>query len=145
MNDNNILAVVLAGGKSKRFGQDKNCVKLGSKTLLEHVLFKISNKFEEILIVSSNPLKIEEAKNTTIIPDCFNDLGPLAGVLSSMKWVKENKKSYKWIATFPSDTPFLIQLLLKNTKQELNKVKAVYILLNLTKKDIIFLVYGQLI
>ncbi len=30
MNDNNILAVVLAGGKSKRFGQDKNCVKLGS-------------------------------------------------------------------------------------------------------------------
>ena len=47
MNDNNILAVVLAGGKSKRFGQDKNCVKLGSRTLLEHVLFKINNKFEE--------------------------------------------------------------------------------------------------
>ncbi len=82
MNDNNILAVVLAGGKSKRFGQDKNCVKLGSRTLLEHVLFKISNKFEEILIVSSNPLKIEQQKNTTVIPDCFNDLGPLAGVLS---------------------------------------------------------------
>jgi len=40
---------------------------------------------------------------------------------------------------------FLIQVLLKNIKQELNKVKAVYILLNLTKKDIIFSVYGQLI
>jgi molybdopterin-guanine dinucleotide biosynthesis protein A len=106
MNDNNILAVVLAGGKSKRFGQDKNCVKLGSKTLLEHVLFKISNKFEEIVIVSSNPLEIEKTKKTTIIPDCLYDLGPLAGVLSSMKWVKENHKSYKWIATFPSDTPF---------------------------------------
>ena len=23
-----------------------------------------------------------------------------------MKWVKENQKSYQWIATFPSDTPF---------------------------------------
>src|SRR6056300_1327459 len=142
MNDNNILAVVLAGGKSKRFGQDKNCVKLGSKTLLEHVLFKISNKFEEILIVSSNPLKIEEAKNTTVIPDCFNDPGPLAGVLSSMKWVKEHKNG---LQLFHLILHFLIQLLLKNTKQELNKVKAVYILLNLTKKDIIFLVYGQLI
>ena len=106
MNDNNILAVVLAGGKSKRFGQDKNCVKLGSRTLLEHVLLKIVDKFKEILIVSSNSLEIEETKKITVIPDCFDDLGPLAGVLSSMKWIKKNNKPYKWIATFPSDTPF---------------------------------------
>ena len=106
MNDNNILAVVLAGGKSKRFGQDKNCVKLGSRTLLEHVLLKIVDKFKEILIVSSNSLEIEEIKKITVIPDCFDDLGPLAGVLSSMKWIKKNNKPYKWIATFPSDTPF---------------------------------------
>ena len=38
MNDNNILAVILAGGKSKRFGEDKNLAKLGSKSLLEHVI-----------------------------------------------------------------------------------------------------------
>ena len=106
MDDNNILAVVLAGGKSKRFGQDKNCVKLGSRTLLEHVLLKIVDKFKEILIVSSNSLEIEEIKKITVIPDCFDDLGPLAGVLSSMKWIKKNNKPYKWIATFPSDTPF---------------------------------------
>ena len=106
MNDNNILAVVLAGGKSKRFGQDKNCVKLGSITLLEHVLLKIVDRFKEILIVSSNSLEIEEIKKITVIPDCFDDLGPLAGVLSSMKWIKKNNKPYKWIATFPSDTPF---------------------------------------
>ena len=54
MEDNNILAVVLAGGKSKRFGEDKNQTKLGDKTLLEHVLLKISNRYEEILIVSSH-------------------------------------------------------------------------------------------
>ena len=124
MNDNNILAVVLAGGKSKRFGQDKNCVKLGSRTLLEHVLFKINNKFEEILIVSSNPLKIEQQKNTTVIPDCFNDLGPLAGVLSSMKWVKENKKAYKWIATFPSDTPFFDPIIIEEYKARIEQSKS---------------------
>jgi len=106
MEENNILAVVLAGGKSKRFGEDKNHIKLGEKTLLDHVLSKISNKFEEILIVTSHSLKIQKIKNVTIIPDCFDDLGPLAGVLSSMKWVKENQKIYQWIATFPSDTPF---------------------------------------
>ena len=35
MIENNILGVVLAGGKSKRFGQEKSQVKLGDKTLLE--------------------------------------------------------------------------------------------------------------
>ena len=104
MEDNNILAVVLAGGKSKRFGEDKNQIKLGDKTLLEHVLSKINNKFEEILIVSSHNLEIKKSENITIIPDCFDDFGPLAGVLSSMKWIKQNQKQYKWVATFPSDT-----------------------------------------
>jgi len=106
MEDNNILAVVLAGGESKRFGEDKNHVKLGDKTLLEHVLSKISNKFKETLVVTSHSLKIQNTKKLTIIPDYHQGLGPLMGVLSSMKWVKENHKSYQWIATFPSDTPF---------------------------------------
>ena len=42
MDLNNILGVVLAGGRSKRFGEDKNQAKLGNLTLLEHVLFKIT-------------------------------------------------------------------------------------------------------
>ena len=121
MEDNNILAVVLAGGKSKRFGEDKNDVKLGDKTLLEHVLSKIGNKFEEILIVSSQSLEIKEMKNVTVVPDCFDNFGPLAGVLSSMKWIKENQKKYKWIATFPSDTPFFETSIIKEYKKSINK------------------------
>jgi molybdopterin-guanine dinucleotide biosynthesis protein A len=119
MNDNNILAVVLAGGKSKRFGEDKNCAKLGDKTLLEHVLFKISNKFQEILIVSSHSIEVEETKSLTIIPDCHDGLGPLAGVLSSMKWIKKNKKSYQWLATFPSDTPFFDISIIEEYKKKI--------------------------
>ena len=120
MEDNNILAVVLAGGKSKRFGEDKNQIKLGDKTLLEHVLSKINNKFEEILIVSSHNLEIKKSENITIIPDCLDDFGPLAGVLSSMKWIKENQKQYKWVATFPSDTPFFDISIIEEYKKRIN-------------------------
>ena len=120
MKDNNILAVVLAGGKSKRFGEDKNQIKLGDKTLLEHVLSKINNKFEEILIVSSHNQDIKKSENITIIPDCFDDFGPLAGVLSSMKWIKENQKKYKWVATFPSDTPFFDISIIEEYKKRIN-------------------------
>ena len=119
MEDNNILAVVLAGGKSKRFGEDKNHIKLGDKTLLEHVLSKISNRFRETLIVSSHNQEIKKLENVTVIPDCFDDFGPLAGVLSSMKWVKENQKHYKWIATFPSDTPFFETSIIEEYKKRI--------------------------
>ena len=120
MEDNNILAVVLAGGKSKRFGEDKNRVKLGEKTLLEHVLFKINNKFKETLIVSSHKVEVKKSENISVIPDCFDDFGPLAGVLSSMKWVKENKRQYKWVATFPSDTPFFEISIIEEYKKRIN-------------------------
>ena len=124
MEDNNILAVVLAGGKSKRFGEDKNQKILGDKTLLEHVLSKISNKYEEILIVSSHNQKLKKLKNVTVIPDCLDDFGPLAGVLSAMKWVKENKKQYKWVATFPSDTPFFETSIIEEYKKRIKLNKS---------------------
>ena len=124
MENNNILAVVLAGGKSRRFGEDKNHIKLGDKTLLEHVLSKIDNKFDEIVVVSNQKLKIKNTEKLTIINDCLEDLGPLVGVLSSMKWVKENQKTYKWIATFPSDTPFFETSIIEEYKKRITTDKS---------------------
>ena len=40
-------------------------------------------------------------------------LGPLGVILTAMKWIKKNNKSYKWISTFPSDTPFFTKRELK--------------------------------
>ena len=115
MNENNIFATILAGGKSSRFGTDKSLVKLGDKSLLDHTIDKITKTFNEIIIVSNNKsLKIKD-KNIKIIPDCLpGQLGPLIGVLSAMKWVKKNKKKYKWIATFPCDTPFFDNQIFKH-------------------------------
>ena len=48
MNENNILAVILAGGKSKRMGQDKHLIKLGQKTLIEHSITKVQKFFKEL-------------------------------------------------------------------------------------------------
>ena len=121
MNDNNILAVVLAGGLSKRFGEDKNQVKLGNVTLLERVLAKVTNKFEKILIISNQNLNIKTLTSITIVPDCIQgNLGPLVGVLTAMKWIKKNNKQYQWIATFPSDTPFFDTSIIEKYKSRIN-------------------------
>ena len=121
MNDNNILAVVLAGGQSKRFGEDKNQAKLGNLTLLEHVLAKVRKKFEKVLIVSNQNLNLKMLNSITIIPDCIQgNLGPLVGVLTAMKWIKKNNKQYQWIATFPSDTPFFDTSIIEKYKNRIN-------------------------
>ena len=107
MIENNILGVVLAGGKSKRFGDDKTTAKLGNKTLLDHTIEKIEKKFDEILIVSNNEKHASIKKNVFSTKDLIEGhLGPLVGVLSAMEWIKKHKKNYNWIATFPCDTPF---------------------------------------
>ena len=101
MDDNNIFAVVLAGGKSKRFGEDKNQAKLGNITLLEHVLAKVTKKFKKTLIISNQNLNIKKLNSITIVPDCIQgNLGPLVGVLTAMKWIKKNNKQYKKIYNY---------------------------------------------
>tara|TARA_B100001564_G_scaffold273343_1_gene235068 strand:- start:98 stop:703 length:606 start_codon:yes stop_codon:yes gene_type:complete len=117
MSENNILGVVLAGGKSKRFGNDKTIVKLGNKTLLDHTIEKIKKKFHEILIISNNEKLFIDKENIFSTKDLIEGyLGPLVGVLSAMTWIEENKKNYKWIATFPCDTPFFDENLIDKIK-----------------------------
>ena len=63
MSENNIVGVILAGGKSRRFGVDKCTTKLGDKTLIEHTISKIEKKFSEILIISNNQeIKVDKKK-----------------------------------------------------------------------------------
>tara|TARA_B100001094_G_scaffold58516_1_gene54005 strand:+ start:428 stop:1036 length:609 start_codon:yes stop_codon:yes gene_type:complete len=113
MDLNNILGVVLAGGKSQRFGQDKSQVKLHNKLMIDYILKEIVNEFEETLIIANEPIKFMRSENISITKDFKKGLGPLGGVLSAMKWIKENNKKYKWISTFPSDTPFFTKKELK--------------------------------
>ena len=113
MDLNNILGVVLAGGKSQRFGQDKSQVKLQGKLLIDYVLNEIVNEFDETLIIANESINFMQSKKISITKDFQSGLGPLGGVLTAMKWIKDKNKKYKWISTFPVDTPFF-------TKKELN-------------------------
>lgn len=126
MDHNNVLGVVLAGGKSQRFGEDKSQVKLGDKILIDHILSEIIDEFNEVLVVSNNSINFRKSKKISLIQDFKKDLGPLGGVLTAMKWVKDNNKDYQWISTFPVDTPFfknqILKDFLKNINQEEDKL-----------------------
>ena len=114
MDHNKILGVVLAGGKSQRFGQDKSQVKLNGKILIDYILSEIIDEFKETLIVTNQSISFMSSKKITVIEDFKKGLGPLGGVLSAMKWIKDNNKEYSWISTFPADTPFFTKKELKS-------------------------------
>ncbi|MDB2655276.1 molybdenum cofactor guanylyltransferase [Candidatus Pelagibacter bacterium] len=120
MDHSKILGVVLAGGKSLRFGEDKSQVKLNNKSLIDHILSEILTEFKELLIVSNNSIEFNKSENISIISDFKNNLGPLGGVLTAMKWIKDNNKDYQWISTFPTDTPFFKKQILKDFHDKIN-------------------------
>jgi len=126
MDDNNILGVVLAGGKSQRFGEDKSQVKLGGKLLIDYILSEIIEEFREILVVSNSSINFKHSDKILVIEDIKKNLGPLGGVLTAMRWVKDNNKDYKWISTFPADTPFfkhsILQKFLHNIQPDESKL-----------------------
>jgi len=138
MDHNNILGVVLAGGKSQRFGEDKSQVKLGDKLLIDYILSEIIDEFNEVLVVSNNRISFKESKKISLITDFKKDLGPLGGVLTAMKWAKENNKNYQWISTFPADTPFFKNQILKDFFKciNLSESKLFFIKSNNTRHNI---------
>ena len=119
MDHNNILGTVLAGGKSQRFGEDKSQVRLEGTLLIDYILSEIKDEFKEILIVSNNKIHFKNSEKISMIADFEKGQGPLGGVLSAMKWVKQKNKDYKWISTFPADTPFFKREILQKFFKEI--------------------------
>ena len=138
MDHNKILGVVLAGGKSQRFGEDKSQVKLHGKILIDYILSEIIDQFEEILIVTNNEIKFKFSKKISITKDLIEGIGPLGGILTAIKWIKKNNKNYKWISTFPSDTPFFTknELQIFYKKIDIQKSKLFFIKNKQTRHNI---------
>ena len=130
MDHSNILGVVLAGGKSQRFGEDKCQVKLGDKLLIDYILSEIIDVFKEVLLISNNKIKYNNSNKISLVEDIKKGLGPLGGILTAMKWIRQNNKSYKWISTFPSDTPFFKKQILNNFLEEIKDYEGELFFIN---------------
>jgi len=124
MDNNNILPVVLAGGKSMRFGDNKSQAQLKGKILIDYILSEIINDFREVIIVANDPIEHLSSDKITKIVDFKKNLGPLGGVFSAMKWVKDNNKKYQWIVTFPSDTPFFKNKIMNSFLNKINEKES---------------------
>jgi len=125
MSEDNILGAILAGGQSKRMGKDKLFLELNNKKLIEHTIDKVKKYLKKVIIITSQDNEFFSKNNLTTVKDCVEgQLGPLVGILTAMKWAKENLNKCSWIATFPCDTPFFPESIIKSFIEESKKKES---------------------
>ena len=125
MSEHNILGAILAGGQSKRMGKDKLFLELNNKKLIEHTTDKVKKYLKKIIIITNQDNEFFFKNNLITVKDCIEgQLGPLVGILTAMKWAKENMIGCSWVATFPCDTPFFPETIIENFIQESKKKES---------------------
>lgn len=102
-----IIGVLLAGGKSRRFGSDKTRALLEGRPLIAHALDRASPQVGRLLISANETPGCAEAKRYEVLMDTVGPgRGPLAGVLSAFDWADAYPHQVSCIATFAVDCPF---------------------------------------
>jgi len=125
MSEDNILGAILAGGQSQRMGKDKLFLEFNNKKLIEHTIDKVKKYLKKVIIVTNQDNEFFSKNNLTTVKDCIEgQLGPLVGILTAMKWAKENLGKCSWIATFPCDTPFFPERIIESFIEESEKKES---------------------
>lgn len=104
-----VVGVILAGGRSRRMGGGDKCLlPLGGRPLLEHVRARAAGQVRRLVLNANGDASRFERFRLPVIADGVPDYpGPLAGVLAGMEWAHRSAPDCPWLATFPSDAPFL--------------------------------------
>jgi len=100
-------AVILAGGSSKRFGENKGLIELAGKPLILHVLDRTANLVDEaVTVVSSDAQRKTFAcllhDKAEVVVDKYERQSPLVGALTGFERVQG-----EYSLLLPCDTPFV--------------------------------------
>ena len=88
-------------------GADKAFLKLGGATLIERAVARARPQVDDLIINASGDLSRFEFLRCEVIADRIGGfLGPLAGILSGLEWLRANRPDSRWLASFACDCPF---------------------------------------
>ncbi len=85
MTARRVTAVILAGGRSSRFGRDKLAEPLDGRALLLHAIDGVAPLATEILVVAAPDATPTVPHGVTLVHDPAAFEGPLAGLLAGLR------------------------------------------------------------
>lgn len=107
-------AIVLAGGKSKRMGQNKSLLPVNGTTLLENTISQLKHNFREI-IISTDKDNMFRCKGLKTVSDSAPGQGPLMGIMSGLK-ASENDLNFVIACDIPDININLVRRLLRSAE-----------------------------
>jgi len=102
-----ISVAILAGGQSKRMGQDKAFLEVGGQLVIERVLGCIKSLSDDVFISANHPEKYKKF-GLRVVTDIYPDKAALGGIYSVISAAHHSK-----ILVVACDMPFLSVGLLK--------------------------------
>jgi len=110
ITNNEITAVILAGGKSSRMnGKDKGLMNFRGQELIRHVLRVVEPRVSEVLISANRNIELYENFGKVIMDELEDFQGPLAGVSSALKVCFT-----RYLLVLPCDSPLIDEELIDN-------------------------------
>lgn len=108
----NTSTIILAGGSSTRFGQDKGILRLANRPLIMHVLDAVSSLVDEKIIVTSSKAQAENyakivGPDIEVIVDRERVQTPLLGALTGFE-----RSCGTYSLLLPCDTPLVSRAIL---------------------------------
>jgi len=111
-----ITAVILCGGAGERMrGLDKPLHPLLGRPLLEHVLDRVRQQVDAVVLVANRQPQAYAAYGTKLVDDgIYKGRGPLAGIAAGLAAADS-----EWVLCVPGDAPLLPPDLLHRLRQAL--------------------------
>ena len=81
--------VILAGGESRRMGQNKAMMRLGDRTLIARTLKRLRTVTDETIVVSNSPNLYAEL-GVRVYEDLVPNAGALGGVYTGLRYAANN-------------------------------------------------------
>ena len=104
-----IAGLILAGGRSRRFGEEKALAGIGGTTLIARVTEVLQGACAPLAIAApaaSGAAAFARQRGLTLIADAPGaSRGPLAGLIAGFDWAESHGAEI--LATAPCDMPFL--------------------------------------
>ena len=109
MGSENITAFIMAGGQSRRFGEDKTLFPYEGRPMIEHVIRTLQELFAEVTIVGNGTEKYA-GFGLPCHEDLIKGLGPLGGIHTALTLCR-TPLAFICAADMPRLNPDLIRYL----------------------------------
>jgi len=78
-----ITGVILAGGSSKRYGEDKAFIKIGGTRLIDRITEEMKTIFKRVILITNEKKKYEYL-GVPMVEDIVKGLGPIGGIYTGL-------------------------------------------------------------